>query len=107
MTRYFEYCLENGKKLENEKYLKGSIDTALTQNDFADGKLFLCVGEFDMQKLEQNFENNLNERIVMVCPNEPVDFEECIKKYYAIKAIRSDEKYLKENETAFEESFFS
>ena len=106
MTRYFEYCLEDGKKLENEKYLKGSIDTALTQNDFADGKLFLCVGEFDMQKLEQNFENNLNERIVMVCPNEPVDFEECIKKYYAIKAIRSDEKYLKENETAFEESFF-
>ena len=106
MTRYFEYSLEDGKKLENARYLKGRIENELSQKNFADGKIFLCMGEFDICKIEQSFEENLNERIVIVCPDEAVEFEECIKKYYAIKAIRSDDKYLKENETAFEESYF-
>lgn len=105
MTRYFEYCFEYGKKLENTKYLKKRIEE-LSKENFSDGKIILSMGEADREKIEQNLKELENERIVVICPAESVDFTDNIKKYYAINDIRNDEEYLKENETALEEAYF-
>lgn len=105
MTRYFEYCFEYGKKLENTKYLKKRIEE-LSKENFSDGKIILSMGEADREKIEKNLKELENERIVVICPAESVDFTDNIKKYYAINDIRNDEEYLKENETALEEAYF-
>lgn len=64
------------------------------------------MGEADREKIEKNLKELENERIVVICPAESVDFTDNIKKYYAINDIRNDEEYLKENETALEEAYF-